>query len=299
MLLGVIYLINSMTGFGRSELTENNLHIITEIKSVNHRYFEWNARLPRSCAFLEDKLKAYCQSKIARGKVEMYVSVEFLNGDATEVSINEEYANSYIAALKSLAEKYALTDDITVTTVARNPEVFCEIKREIDEEAVTQSVLKATEVALQGFISMRQTEGERLKADIENRIDFITKKVEYIDERSPETVKLYRERLEQKIRELLESAQVDEQRLLTETAIFADKVAVAEETVRLKSHMQQMSSMLESGTAVGRKLDFIVQEMNREANTIGSKCQDALITGCVLDIKSEIEKIREQVQNIE
>ncbi len=291
-------MIKSMTGFGRVQKQVNGFNITVEMKSVNHRYFEFSVRTPRNCAFLEDKLKAYCQQRITRGKIEMYVSIEFPNG-GSEVVINDEFAASYIAALKTLSKKYGIKNDIRVSTVAANNEVFSVKRADIDEEAVTGAVMEVAGDTVDAFIAMRETEGERLKSDIEGRAEFILDKVAFIEKQSPETVKNYRERIEQKIRELLDSTQVDEQRLLTETAIFADKVAVAEETVRLRSHIKQMNEMLGSDDAVGRKLDFIVQEMNRETNTIGSKAQDVEITRCVVDIKAEIEKMREQVQNIE
>ena len=292
-------MIRSMTGFGRAEQERNGFNITVEIKSVNHRYFEFSSRIPRAYQYLEEKLKAFCQSRISRGKVEIYVTLEDIENGNTLIDINDEYCKAYINALKTLSEQYSLKDDISVMTVARNTEIFKITKPDIDTNKVTDAVLSVADEAITAFIAMRETEGVRLKNDVNNRIDFILKKVEFIEERSPETIKLYRERIEQKVRELLESAQVDEPRLLTETAVFADKVAVAEETVRLRSHMQQLSQLLEGNEAIGRKLDFIVQEMNRETNTIGSKAQDIEIARAVVDIKSEIEKIREQIQNIE
>lgn len=292
-------MIKSMTGFGRGENSIDGLEITVEIKSVNHRYFEFNCRTPRSCNFLEDKLKSFCQDKISRGKVEMYVSVDFVGGSGTTVEINREFADSYVAALKTLAKQYHIKNDISVSTVAANNDVFNFKRAAVDEEKLSAAVLTVADSAVDAFIKMRQNEGERLKTDLENRVGVILEKVAFIEQRSPQTVKNYRERIEQKIKELLDSAQVDEQRIITETAIFADKVAVDEETVRLRSHIQQLCDLLKSDVAVGRKLDFIVQEMNRETNTIGSKAQDVEILKQVVDIKSEIEKIREQVQNIE
>lgn len=292
-------MIKSMTGFGRGQETIDDLEITVEVKSVNHRYFEFNCRTPRSCNFLEEKLKGFCQEKISRGKVEMYVSVDFVGGGAVVVEINHEFADSYVAALKELAKRYHIKNDISVSAVAGNSDVFNFKRAAVDEDKLSAAVLKVADSAVNAFIKMRENEGERLKTDLENRVAVILEKVSFIEQRSPETVKNYRERIEQKIKELLDSAQVDEQRIITETAIFADKVAVDEETVRLRSHMQQLCDLLKSDTAVGRKLDFIVQEMNRETNTIGSKAQDVEILQCVVDIKSEIEKIREQVQNIE
>lgn len=292
-------MIRSMTGYGRAEKEINGFNICVEIKSVNHRYFEFSARIPRTHQYLEEKLKSFCQSRVSRGKIEMYVTVEDIENGNTLIDINKDYCEAYIGALKKLCDDYNLKDDISVMSVARNSEIFKITKPDVDTDKVTESVLTVAQEAVDMFVSMREVEGERLKADVNNRVAFICEKVSFIEERSPETVKIYRERIEQKVRELLESVQVDEQRLLTETAVFADKVAVAEETVRLRSHMQQLLSLLEGSEAVGRKLDFIVQEMNRETNTIGSKAQDIEIARAVVDIKSEIEKIREQIQNIE
>ncbi len=292
-------MVRSMTGFGRAEQDFDGLNITVEIKSVNHRYFEFSSRLPRSYQYLEEKLKNFCQGRIARGKVEASVLIDDTRPGGAKVEINGEYCDSYISALKTLMTCYDLKDDISVMTVARNPEVFKITKNDLDADFLTESVLTVAEAAADAFVAMRETEGQRLKTDVENRVGTILSRVELIEKRSPETVKIYRERIEQKMLELLGSAQVDEQRLLTETAIFADKVAVAEETVRLRSHMQQLCALLESDEAIGRKLDFVVQEMNREANTIGSKAQDIEIARAVIDIKAEIEKIREQIQNIE
>lgn len=292
-------MIKSMTGYGRAQELVDNMNITVELKSVNHRFFEFFARVPRSFNYLEEKLKTFARTKIIRGKVEMYVTVEMVDTALTEIEINHEFADSYIKALKTLAKEYNLADDITVSNVARNSDIFKITSNEIDEENVTNAVLSVAQKAVNAFIKMRETEGKRLKADIESRTDTILSKVEFIEKCSPETVKNYRERLEQKVKELLESADIDEQRIITETAIFADKVAVDEETVRLRSHIKQLSELLNKGDDIGKKLDFIVQEMNRETNTIGSKSQNIEIAQCVVDIKSEIEKIREQVQNIE
>ncbi len=292
-------MVRSMTGFGRAEQDFEGLNITVEIKSVNHRYFEFSSRLPRSYQYLEEKLKGFCQSRITRGKVEVSVLIDDTRPGGTKVEINGEYCDSYINALKTLMTCYDLKDDVSVMSVARNPEVFKIAKNDVDADFLAERVLIVAAEAADAFVAMRETEGERLKNDVTNRVNLILKLVELIEERSPETVKNYRERIEQKMLELLGNVQVDEQRLLTETAIFADKVAVAEETVRLKSHMQQVCSLMEGNEPIGRKLDFVVQEMNREANTIGSKAQDIDIARAVIDIKAEIEKIREQIQNIE
>ncbi len=292
-------MVKSMTGYGRAQAVIDNMNITVELKSVNHRFFEFFARVPRSFNYLEEKLKSFSRTKIIRGKVEMYVTVEMIDTALTEIEINREFADSYVKALKTLAVEYSLTDDISVSTVSRNSDVFKITTKEIDEQAVTEAVLSVAGEAVDAFIAMRETEGERLKNDIESRAKTILNKVEFIEKTSPETVKNYRERLEAKVKELLETANIDEQRIITETAIFADKVAVDEETVRLRSHIKQLGELLASGDDIGKKLDFIVQEMNRETNTIGSKSQNIEIAQCVVDIKSEIEKIREQVQNIE
>jgi len=292
-------MLKSMTGFGRGTFQSENLNVTVEIKSVNHRYFEFSARMPRAYQFLEEKLKAYCQRNITRGKIELSVFVEELSENSTEIVINRNYANAFIKALRSLSKEYKIKDDVKVSLLANNPEVFKLRKNALPDEVAEEAVMAALKDAIDSFVKMREVEGERLKADIISRADFIISKVSLAEEKSPETVKAYRERLEAKIKELLENAQVDEQRLLTETAVFADKVAVDEETVRLRSHIKQLRELLDSNDAVGKKLDFIVQEMNRETNTIGSKAQDVEIAHIVVDIKAEIEKIREQIQNVE
>lgn len=292
-------MVRSMTGFGRAKQQINGLDITIEIKSVNHRYFEFSARLPRVYNFLEDKIKSTLAGSISRGKVEVSVSVEDNSENATVVEINREYANAYISALKLLSKEYKIKDDIKVSSFAGNSDVFKVRKQVLEDQVIENAVLTVLKSALDNFIEMRTVEGERLVNDVKSRTAFILEKVEFIEKRSPETVKAYQERIEQKIKELLEDTAIDEQRILTEVAIFADKVAVAEETVRLRSHIKQFEDLLNSDEAVGRKLDFIVQEMNRETNTIGSKAQDIEIAHTVVDIKSEIEKIREQIQNME
>ena len=292
-------MVRSMTGFGRAKLTIDGLDVTVEIKSVNHRYFEFTSRLPRGCNFLEEKLKSFCAQYITRGKVEASVMIDDCGEGNTEVEVNSAYAAALVSKLNKTAEELHIENDVKMSSLILLPDFLNVKKRTLPDETVTAAVLKTAEEAVGGFVEMRETEGARLKSDINGRTDFILKQVEFIDERSPKTVAAYRERLEKKIKELLGDKTVDEQRLLTETAIFADKVAVAEETVRLKSHITQLNDLLNAGGAVGRKLDFIVQEMNRETNTIGSKAQDAEITRAVVDMKSEIEKIREQIQNIE
>lgn len=292
-------MIRSMTGFGRCEKMVNGRNIIVEIKSVNHRYFEFSSRITRGYGFLDDKLKSYLQSKISRGKIDVFVSVETLEDTNAQVLINHSLAAGYVNALRELSERYNLKDDISVTTVSRYSDIFTIHKAPDDEAMIWDAVRMVTDEALQAFIAMRETEGARLKEDVLQRAQTILEIVGKIEERSPQTVKEYQQKLFQKLKEMLGDSNIDEQRILTEAAIFADKVAVSEETVRLRSHFDQFANMLKSDEAVGRKLDFIVQEMNREANTIGSKCVDAQIAHMVVDIKAEIEKIREQIQNIE
>ncbi len=294
-------MIRSMTGYGRSQAVVDTMNITVELKSVNHRYFEFSSRVPRNYGFLDEKLKSYIGSRVSRGKVECYVSVENLEDDEIEILVNHSLAKSYLNALKDLAEtnELNLRDDLAMSSLARYNDIFTVHKQEADEDKIWNAVKSVAEKAVDKFIAMRETEGEKLKNDVLSRADLILNKVSVIEERSPETVKEYNDKLLARINEFLSDVQVDEQRLLTECAIFADKVAVAEETVRLRSHIDQLRQFLDSDEAVGRKTDFLVQEMNREANTIGSKAQDVTIARNVIDIKAEIEKIREQIQNIE
>ena len=292
-------MIKSMTGYGKSEQTIDSLNVTVEIKSVNHRYFEFSARVPREYGFLEEKLKKYCNSLITRGKVECYVSVEDLEEREMEVNVNETLAAGYVKALKDLSERFGLKDDISPVTLSRYPDVITLHKASEDEERIWNAVKTVAETAVSKFIEMRETEGSKLRGDILSRADYIIECVEFIEGRSPETVREYNEKLKQRMKELLGDAAVDEQRLLNEAAIYADKIAVDEETVRLRSHISQLREFMNSSEAIGRKLDFLVQEINREANTIGSKAQDVDIAKKVIAIKAEVEKIREQVQNIE
>ncbi len=292
-------MLKSMTGFGRAEATVNGRDITVEIKSVNHRYFEFSCRTTRGYSFLEEKLKSYVSQKVSRGKIDMFVSLSTSDETPAEVTVNHQLAKAYLDAFKEIETEYKLENDITVSAVARYPDVLTVTKAPENEEQVLNDVLQAVDVALTSFISMREAEGEKLKADILNRAETVLNIVSKIEERSPQTVLEYENRLKSKIEETLSDKNIDEQRILTEVAIFADKVAVAEETVRLRSHFAQLTKFMNSDEAVGRKVDFIIQEMNREANTIGSKVQDAEIAHLVVDIKSEIEKIREQIQNIE
>ncbi len=292
-------MVRSMTGYGRGEASNDTLAVTVELKSVNHRFFEGSVRAPRQFAFLEDKLKSYVQSRVARGKIDILVSCDFSAADTDKVEVNEQYAKSYVDALRTLVEKFGVIDDISASSVARNQDVFSVTRQRLDEETVWALVSDAAKTAVDNFIKEREAEGQRLADDVIARTKTILDWVSIVEKRSPKTVQEYRERIEKKMRELLGDTSVDEQRLITETAIFADRVAVNEETVRLRSHIAHFSEMCEAGGVIGKKLDFTVQEMNRETNTIGSKCQDVEISHIVVDIKSEIEKIREQIQNIE
>lgn len=292
-------MINSMTGFGRFEGMVNGRSITLEIKSVNHRYTEFNCRLTRGYSFLEDKLKTYITSKVSRGKIDMFVSISEPEDTPTDVTVNHNLAQGYINALKELETTYGIQNNVNTVDVGKYPDVLTVNKAPEDEDKVWADVQTAVDSALEGFLSMRAAEGERLKADVLSRAETIMSLVSEIEARSPETVAEYQSRLREKIEELLGSNEYDEQRIITEVAIFADKVAVDEETVRLRSHFEQLNTYLSSDEPVGRSIDFLIQEMNREANTIGSKVKDAEIAQKVVRIKNEIEKIREQIQNIE
>ena len=264
-------MLKSMTGYGRCEETVNGRHITAELKSVNHKYFEFSPRVTRGYGFLEDKLKTYVQSRVARGKIDFYLSIETLKDTDVVVSVNHSLAAGYIAAFRELSERYHLPDTVTVNSLSRYPDIFSVHKAREDEEAIWTDVKQVAEKAVDAFIQMRETEGQRLYEDVMSRAETILNIVGQIEERSPETVTEYRERLEAKLREVLNDTTIDEQRILTEAAIFADKVAVAEETVRLRSHFDQLKAFLSAEEPSGRKMDFLVQEMNREANTIGSR----------------------------
>ncbi len=292
-------MVKSMTGYGRGVARSGTHDVTVEIRSVNHRFFEFSARVPRGYGYLEERLKKLVGARVSRGKVEVNVAISSAEGGAAQVEINEELVRGYVQALRSLCDTFRLSDDLTLSAVARLPEVFNVRRSEEDEESVWQEVLPAAEEALECFAKMREREGTRLEGDMREKLDALEKHVAFVEERSPETVRLYRERLYQKMKELLENRAVDEQRILLEAGLYADRVAVDEETVRLRSHLEQFKRALASEQAVGRRLDFLVQEINRETNTIGSKAQDAPMAGIVVEMKSEIEKIREQIQNIE
>lgn len=292
-------MIKSMTGYGRAQQLADGMNITVEIKSVNHRYFEFSSKLPRSYGFLDEKLKSFFNGKLTRGKMECYVQIEAIEEPDTVISLNHSLVKGYLDAYKELAETYGLENNIKVSDISRVSDIFTVRKQAADEDKIWSAVSIVAQAALEGFVAMREREGERLKADILSRLDEIISNVEYIEMRSPETVKEYNEKLLGRLKELLAETHIEEQRILTEAAIFADKIAVAEETVRLRSHISQLRSFLEQSDAVGKKMDFLVQELNREANTIGSKAQDVEIARRVVAIKAEIEKIREQIQNIE
>ncbi len=288
-----------MTGFGRSEADVDGRYIIVEVKSVNHKYFEFSSRISRGFSFLEDKLKSFVQSYISRGKVDMYVHIENLESSSVQVKVNHSLADGYVNAYKEIASTYKLNPELSLDTIGRVSDIFSVHREPEDEEKVFEAVKIVMKNAIDSLISMREREGVKLCEDIKLRTDSIVNMVERIEERSPDTVKEYKTRLETKLKELLEDRSIEEGRIITECAIFADKVAVAEETVRLRSHIDQLRKFIKSQDAIGRKMDFLVQEINREVNTIGSKSQDTQIAYLVVDMKAEVEKIREQIQNIE
>ena len=292
-------MVKSMTGYGRAEEVVNGCTITVELRSVNNRYLDCNVRIPRLYLFAEEAIKARVQNTISRGKVDVFVTLDNAGAQKLQVSVNKPVADGYYAALTELAQTYGLSSDISVSLLSRFPEVLLAEKAEEDVEQMAKDICCVLDHALADFDQMRTREGGRLRDDILSRASTIEQKVSIVEERSPQTVSEYRAKLEARMNEVLSNTQIDPARILTEAAIFADKVAVDEETVRLRSHIGQLREMLSKGGATGRKLDFLIQEFNREANTIGSKCSDIDISRHVVDIKAEIEKIREQVQNIE
>ena len=288
-----------MTGYGRAVETINGREFTVELRSVNNRYLDCSVRLPRMLSFGEDAVKQAVKASVSRGKVDVYITVKSEGGDETQVSLNKQILEGYLAAMRQMVEEYGVRDDISVSTLARMNDVFLVEKPQVDEDALLADLMVVVNKALEGYDAMRCTEGEALDRDLRSRGQTILDLVAQVEAGNGQTVIDYRTRLENKLREVLENTNIDESRILTEAAIFADKVAVDEETVRLRSHLQQMNTMLSGGGAVGRKLDFLLQEMNRETNTIGSKCTDVRLARIVVDIKAELEKIREQTQNIE
>lgn len=292
-------MIKSMTGYGSAKGTVEGLEIRVELKSVNNRYLDTSVRLPRSFLFAEEMVKSQVQKHISRGKVDVFVNVDSSAAGDMAVKVNEALLKGYVDAIRHIAGEYGLADDLTAQSVSRFPDVLTVEKKDLDAEAISAGMEKIVEEALCDFDAMRSREGEKLRDDVLARLESIRVLVEQVEEKAPETVAAYRRRLEQKMSEVLSTAGIDENRILAEAAIFADHIAVDEETVRLRSHMSQLTGMINGNSPTGRKIDFLIQEFNREANTIGSKCQNSEIAHVVVDLKSEIEKIREQIQNIE
>ncbi len=292
-------LIRSMTGYGRAVETVNGREFTVELRSVNNRYLDCTVKLPRMLSFAEEAVKQAVKAAVSRGKVDVYVSIHAEGGTEARVTLNTAMVEGYLAAMQQMVTEYKVKDDISTSVLARMPEVFTVEKPEVDEAQLQQDLLSVAAKALENYNVMRTTEGQALENDLRSRGASIESLVSQVEAGNAQTVIDYRTRLENKLREVLSNTNIDESRILTEAAIFADKVAVDEETVRLRSHLQQMYAMLSGGGAVGRKLDFLLQEMNREANTIGSKCTDVALARIVVDIKAELEKIREQTQNIE
>ena len=292
-------LIKSMTGYGRAVETVNGREFTVELHSVNNRYLDCNVKLPRMLSFAEEAVKQAVKASISRGKVDVFISVKSESAEDVTVTLNKAMLEGYLNAMRQMVAEFDVRDDISVSTVSRLPEVFSVEKPEVDEEQLLADLMGVVKAALAGYDAMRCTEGAALDADLRSRGNTILELVSQVEQGNAQTVVDYRARLEAKLKEVLANTSIDESRILTEAAIFADKVAVDEETVRLRSHLDQMNTMLSTGGAVGRKLDFLLQEMNREANTIGSKCTDVRLARIVVDIKAELEKIREQTQNIE
>ena len=295
----------SMTGYGRAQMLEDGRDVLVEIRAVNHRYYEFSARLPRTCLYLEEKLKSFLNGRIGRGKVEVSVTITRPDGKDAQIAVNRSVAEGYVNALRMLNEELGengglwLSDDLTLNSLLRLHDVFTVTKEQADENAVWTVVSAAAAQALDSFVKMREAEGSRLAADLSGKLDGLEAMLRQVESIVPSIAENYRQRLYAKLTELLADTNIDEQRILTETAIFAEKTAIDEETVRLHSHIAQFRTLLQSEEPIGRKLDFLVQEMNRVVNTIGSKAQDLSVTRLVVDMKSEIEKIREQIQNIE
>lgn len=292
-------MIKSMTGYGRAQEVILGRDITVEIRSVNHRYYEFSARVPRAYGYLEEKLKGYINGRISRGKVEVSVAIVCSGDSDSLIEVNSKNVTGYVDALRKSARELGLQDDLALSDIIRLPDIFNVKKAEVDEEVIWKSVQIVADHALTRFVKMREAEGAKLCDDILERAEAVGQLVSEVERLSPESAENYRKKLQARLTEMLEGSDIDQQRIIMEAAVFADKTAVAEETVRLKSHIRQLTGMLALDEPVGRKLDFLIQEFNREANTIGSKAQEIEITRIVVELKSEIEKIREQVQNIE
>ena len=292
-------LIKSMTGYGRAVETVNGREFTVELRSVNNRYLDCSVKLPRTLNYAEDAVKQAVKASVSRGKVDVFISMKAETGEDVKISLNEAVLTGYLDAMHQMVGKFGVADDISVSTVSRLPDVFSIERPEVDEEQLLKDLLSVVSKALEGYDAMRRTEGMAMEQDLRSRGNTILELVAQVEQGNAQTVSDYRSRLEAKLQDVLVNTAIDESRILTEAAIFADKVAVDEETVRLRSHLQQMDAMLTAGGAMGRKLDFLLQEMNRETNTIGSKCSDVRLARIVVDIKAELEKIREQTQNIE
>ena len=292
-------MIQSMTGYGRAVQTIDNREITVELRSVNNRFLDCTVKLPRAFGYAEEPVKARIKQSISRGKVDVFISVNVEADTDIKISLNRPVLEGYLTALRTIASDYAVRDDISVSSLTRFPDVFVVEKAEADEEKVTADILSVVDEALASYTRMRQTEGAAMEADLRARAATVLSLVEKVEARSPVTLAEYRRRLTEKMQEVLGSTDIDESRILQETAIYCDKIAVDEETVRLRSHLDQLDAMLTAGGAIGRKLDFLLQEFNREANTIGSKGNDLEQARTVVEIKAELEKIREQIQNIE
>lgn len=292
-------MIKSMTGFGRCEIAENNRKFTVEMKSVNHRYLDVNIKMPKKLNFFESAIRAELKNYISRGKVDMFITYEDFSENISSVRYNKEIAEEYLGYLRQMAQDFNLDDDVRVSTLSKYPEVFTMEEQSIDEEELWKELQKAIDGAAEMFVQTRIVEGEHLRDDLIEKLDGMLKLVDFVAERSPMIITEYRQKLEERVKELLADTAVDEARLLTEVTIFADKVCVDEEIVRLRSHIETTKHTLTEGGSIGRKLDFIAQEMNREANTILSKANDLEISNCAIELKTEIEKVREQIQNIE
>lgn len=292
-------MIKSMTGFGRCEITENNRKFTVEMKSVNHRYLDMNIKMPKKLNFFESAIRTELKNYISRGKVDVFISYEDYSENNTSIRYNRELAAEYMKYLRQMQEDFGLEDDVRISALSRYPEVFTMEEPDTSEEELWKELQKAIRGAADGFVQTRIVEGEHLRDDLIEKLDGMLKLVDFIAERSPQIVQEYRQKLEDKVKDLLGDIQVDENRLLMEVTIFADKICVDEELVRLRSHIETTKNTLLEGGIIGRKLDFIAQEMNREANTTLSKSNDLEISNCAIELKTEIEKVREQIQNIE